>query len=676
MKRLEDGWNGFETDEEFEESDTEMKPSLHKADKSKAGSHVSAGRPPNAKPLHPGRSSTSPTKFSSKPGPKGKTKNSLLPPLDPISKAQFLEMHSASMADLDEPSKSKKNQPPAMGKSIFQKKSAFLNELGFTAEELDVLDIEFNRWDRDYLLRHDEADEMAEVLEALSLTINPAVLVLGPRFLVEAKLLESIDWLPTDEEPIDHSGSPAFSEESVLKRAWLHSQQTTLKEMLVFQYDHSRAHWVLFPQRNIRNIALLGRFFKPGRPAAQVKMADLDVRYRVYNANVQEDGSSCGFWMATTALLMICGASIKHKDTRRMLQSLGIDYLQQHWRFLLTSWRIEEEGLGAEVVNNFLHYWNLDFAQRSGCLRIMFDEWEEENLSLVFRNESLGPVDLRRFIEGWANDEAINMLVAVLNYFPEMAVSQTPLHFGSLFGLPARQPSCVSLTTFFYSKLKELLAAENPALGSSQQTQQTEAELLRWFKKHDLSVLRKFLIPVNEPRNVHWFLIEVDFELKTLSVYDSWPSSNNRSSTLEEKYQVPMAIAVLASRVISKASEGKLLPVSPEWNVSRALCPSQNNDQDCGFFTIMTILHLIHWGRLHPANCPPNLMFSAATMPKIRITLVSKLIPWVESWTDQLPLSQGSGSLCKGRVMKFMMLLAMKILTLCPGIHDESPGKC
>lgn len=44
---------------------------------------VTPGRPPATTPLHPGRGSASPTKFSNKRGPKGKAKNSLLPPAPP-----------------------------------------------------------------------------------------------------------------------------------------------------------------------------------------------------------------------------------------------------------------------------------------------------------------------------------------------------------------------------------------------------------------------------------------------------------------------------------------------------------------------------------------------------------------------------------------------------------------
>ncbi|KAJ7081987.1 hypothetical protein C8R43DRAFT_1142874 [Mycena crocata] len=97
-------------------------------------------------------------------------------------------------------------------------------------EDLDIMDIEFKRWrSRSYRLRQDEVLEVVELLNALCLAVNNGCLVYGPSYATDAAQLRKIVWTSSDDEPILPSGQRAFADDSVLKKAWLHSQAMTLK---------------------------------------------------------------------------------------------------------------------------------------------------------------------------------------------------------------------------------------------------------------------------------------------------------------------------------------------------------------------------------------------------------------------------------------------------------------
>ncbi|KAJ6496507.1 hypothetical protein C8R47DRAFT_1212829 [Mycena vitilis] len=313
LERQDKGWKAFSTDEEFTDSDDDKQPKPQKT-KSVAldespGTKVSSGRPPASTPLHPGRSSTSPAKFSAKPGPKGKGKNSLLAPLNPRSRtsptkvtADKADHNPSTPRENDEPTgeaplaSGKKGRPPPATEATKKKRRQFLEnlKLDYTDEDLDILDIDWNRWaSKTYQARADEIDEMANLLEALSIGLKRGLLVIGPSYTHEAELLRHVvDWIPSDEEPIDASGAPAFPSESVLKNAWLHSRQVTLKEMLIFHYDRDRVHWLVFHADlsndtiecyeplgshgedtvDIEDIVLIAQYFKPNRGSKPVKL--------------------------------------------------------------------------------------------------------------------------------------------------------------------------------------------------------------------------------------------------------------------------------------------------------------------------------------------------------------------------------------------------------------------
>ncbi|KAJ7845286.1 hypothetical protein B0H14DRAFT_2584835, partial [Mycena olivaceomarginata] len=111
------GWAPFDSDsEEFTDPDLETQPKKKKKSgepKKPTHNRVSAGRPVVSTPLHPGRSSVSPTKFNHKPGPKGKAKNSLLPALPAASRMSALKFTNDSDDSYDEAIPESHKPPPA-----------------------------------------------------------------------------------------------------------------------------------------------------------------------------------------------------------------------------------------------------------------------------------------------------------------------------------------------------------------------------------------------------------------------------------------------------------------------------------------------------------------------------------------------------------------------------------
>lgn len=83
-----------------------------------------------------------------------------------------------------------------------------LQNLALSPEDLDILDIDWIRWqNKSYTLRADEVDEMGSLLEALSFACGEGVLVLGPSYAFEAERVRIVDWMPSDDEPIDATGA-------------------------------------------------------------------------------------------------------------------------------------------------------------------------------------------------------------------------------------------------------------------------------------------------------------------------------------------------------------------------------------------------------------------------------------------------------------------------------------
>ncbi|KAJ7496642.1 hypothetical protein FB451DRAFT_1386024 [Mycena latifolia] len=735
LDQIEKGWSAFGDDDQF--SDAAEEPERKKAKVSAPdgvpGTRVGPGRPPASTPLHPNRSGNRSAKFSSKRGPKAlRGKNSLLPPLnigkksptkigqpgnDRSGSGSEWEPESGSESDDVEkspitPQKGNSDgKPPPLSTAILERKAVFIEglETAFSAEDLDILDIDWIRWNADYKLRADEVDEMGSLLEALSLNLRQGVLVIGPSYAFEAQRLRRVDWTPSDDPPIDSTGAPAFPERSLLKKAWYHSQKVTLQKLLIFHHQPERDHWLLFSidlstdevvcyeplsqhgeSVDIKDMCLIAQFFKPQRPSKRPSRKEISSQYKLLTLGIQRDGASCGFWMATITFLTICEVSIT-KSCINVLSTLGVENLKEHWKCLLTSWRVEEDGLAYEPVNNFLDYWGIGYKRPRTGLIAPRPEWiprfdpkyilevlstaaaaasgqnasnkeedpspsldsslhqmpsakevdvviqdlqtafKNEKLVLTFQTETLGVHDMKRFIDfraGRANDEIINLFVAVFNWSPDLNALPAHNHFGSLFGLPLPSRKFKILTTFFYPKLKDLLKAENPSTGNPESA------------KDDFNVLTNFVLPINKPAHVHWFFIEIDFADEGVNIYDSWAENQKAYYTTPDTgpYATALALAILASQIIVEASGDKLSDITParQWTITNVPMPTQSNGINCGFFMTMAVLHLVHFGELHAAHCPPNLRFSSSTMKKNRTILLTSILTWCTSYNTAI----------------------------------------
>jgi hypothetical protein len=120
---------------------------------------------------------------------------------------------------------------------------------------------------------------------------------------------------------------------------------------------------------------------------------------------------------------------------------------------------------------------------------------DRHHVSLSFGRETLSASDFGRYIHGdsLANDEAMNIFIAALNYPILHRQSAPETHMGNHLGLNTPPRDFHIVTTFFYPKLTEAIAsAENDCVSRIHR-------LLKWFK------------------HVRWFFISVILVLNPFS---------------------------------------------------------------------------------------------------------------------------------------------------------------
>lgn len=96
-------------------------------------------------------------------------------------------------------------------------------------------------------------------------------------------------------------------------------------------------------------------------------------KYEVRPARVQQDSTSCGFWVITLALLWACGVPIARSEpgeAMTILRNLGISQIKSYWKAIWTSWRIEEKGLGERPLLELMINWDMEFEEppKDGCV--------------------------------------------------------------------------------------------------------------------------------------------------------------------------------------------------------------------------------------------------------------------------------------------------------------------
>ncbi|KAJ7158607.1 hypothetical protein C8R46DRAFT_1290346 [Mycena filopes] len=266
---------------------------------------------------------------------------------------------------------------------------------------------------------------------------------------------------------------------------------------------------------------------------------------------------------------------------------------------------------GSTLKNAWLHSQEITLQKiRSYAKSHLFVSFATENMPSTHFSERI-----LEFDSGRADDEIINIFVAI---FAHRIKNVTDNHFGTLFSRPPPTQDFKILTSFF-------------------------------LPKDNLATLKRLFIPVNFPASVHWFLIVVYAATKKVIVYDSWEENYKNCQDETEVKRTPYA-AVLAAivpviQLLSEASHGIFPQMSPEWAIQAELVPWQANVVDCGFFTIMFMLHLLYLDGINPTDCPPALRISGgAKMGETRVWLATKLIEWCSQNASSSSQTSQSGS--------------------------------
>ena len=100
--------------------------------------------------------------------------------------------------------------------------------------------------------------------------------------------------------------------------------------------------------------------------------------------------------------------------------------------------------------------------------------------------------------------------------------------------------------------------------------------------------LAQLFVPINIA-NTHWIFLRVDFEHKTLELYDSFGTANPS----HQKYLLAMRRYLYEEKFKDVAPEQR--PAFIQWKTTWAIrnmsssSPRQTNGVDCGVFTILSI---------------------------------------------------------------------------------------
>ncbi|KAJ7738579.1 hypothetical protein B0H16DRAFT_92240 [Mycena metata] len=118
-----------------------------------------------------------------------------------------------------------------------------------------------------------------------------------------------------------------------------------------------------------------------------------------------------------------------------------------------------------------------------------------------------------------------------------------------------------------------------------------------------------------------------------IRIYDSWEDNYNACQAAQSITTTPYAAVLAVSlfsisnppltiilnalvpliQLLSEASGGIIPEMNAEWSIEADSVPAQTNGVDCGFFTIMFILHLLYFDHLNAADCPSGRRISGGT---------------------------------------------------------------
>ncbi|KAF9525899.1 hypothetical protein CPB83DRAFT_908865 [Crepidotus variabilis] len=605
---------------------------IQKVDK-KPNTGVTAGRPCYTTPLHPTRT---PVKFSQKPGPKGKPHNSLLPSLTPL-KALKIPVDFT-------PHKTKAGNG-FLSKPIPQLKA--VPEHHYTSFELEMANLDFSQWDDvDYHLRQDEIQGRIDILNAISLEFKSGTLVVPDSYGHAALQMESLDWVKADHPPQLLDGAKAVAADTLIGRSWTYSQQATLKQCIVLHYSSENIHWLLYShsynsspreikcyeplskhgrKQEIGKMDLFMKFFDPSRGDGATEISMLK-KYSIFSLGLQEDGSSCGFWAITFALLLIFGLQPNAPAQKKKLKAIGVVGLKDFWKKVWTEWLRDEKGLRQTLLREFLEKFGysleVDELELYAAVR---PKWISQNVPgeaenpispsspvhtilerlnrpryagiqqgthNFFINKARIPFDhLYRFEMGeWISDEIMNVWVEImLDCFEE--VSKRKYIFN----------------TYFFKQMREWVQKWSKTAESNQAWK----KLQRWYKEINISDLYHCYIPIYLPEEGHWILADVQVLTETIVLYDSWAPTQNKNKSLKVvkdavHYDILEVLQAWITEQIplSAMNDWILIPAGFQ---SSSITPCQDNTIDCGVFVIIYLYHFMARGGINLVNLPNEL---------------------------------------------------------------------
>ena len=165
----------------------------------------------------------------------------------------------------------------------------------------------------------------------------------------------------------------------------------------------------------------------------------------------------------------------------------------------------------------------------------------------------------------WLNDEIINFYMNLLNSYDERLCERFPNRKKSHF-----------FSSFFVTRLL------NNRLGY------VYNEVTNWAKKLDVFAMDKFIMPINTNNN-HWTLACVYIAQKQIHYFDTY---KKRYEDIHKRIYVDKSADYMEGLIKWVIDEGKKRNVTEKrenWELINRTpdIPQQENDYDCGVFTIV-----------------------------------------------------------------------------------------
>ncbi|KAJ7066660.1 hypothetical protein C8F01DRAFT_1366145 [Mycena amicta] len=394
---------------------------------------------------------------------------------------------------------------------------------------------------------------------------------------------------------------------------------------IVFLHNTLRGHWVGFlgiqDDEDVANamVCVSQYLFKIGDCTTDKKQPANGITYIPQPLRLQNDGSNCGFWACTFALLLACRLPPNAVAVRDQLQSLGIKRIKGHLRRLWFSRYLDRDGIPVSLLQEFLrdlqgqapsfdhtvmprppwihvivdeHFDRLSAGsvleqpsnvQKQALVNISVSEiettcqrLEESNTKLVwpdrtrFGGSIIYAYHLRQLgsLKGWVHDEIINAWAEVLDWDSGGHISVPTNHFSNKL-----QTSYTNWHNHGGNDTEEWWK-----LAVKWST--------KWFKHGTTTMV---LLPIHVP--AHWILAQIDLEARHISIFDSWQGNSSNASG-DWRQSTHARIILMLRTWFQKLHEQFNAPVDWtlwEMDISPPFQSYQINSHDCGIYTCFTM---------------------------------------------------------------------------------------